>query len=69
MPAILSKSAESRWINNSITETDALDLLKPSPAGMLKAHTISPLINSRSMDRNTPEVIKPYLYESGNLLF
>jgi putative SOS response-associated peptidase YedK len=69
MPAILTKSAESRWINKSITETDALDLLKPSPDGMLKAHTISPLINSRSMDRNTPEVIKPYLYESGNLLF
>jgi len=69
MPAILSKSAETRWINNSIAESDALDLLKPSPDEMLKAHTIGPLINSRLMDRNTPEIIQPYIYPGENLLF
>ena len=69
MPAILSKSAETRWINNSITESDALDILKPLPDGILKAHTIGPLINSRSMDRNTPEIIQPYIYPGENLLF
>jgi putative SOS response-associated peptidase YedK len=69
MPVILSKSSEAKWIDLSIAEDDALKLLQPSPSEILKAHTISPLINSRSEDRNTPEVIQPYNYSSGNLLF
>ena len=69
MPVILSKSSEAQWIDLSITEDDALKLLQPSPSEILKAHTISPLINSRSEDRNTPEVIQPYNYSSENLLF
>jgi putative SOS response-associated peptidase YedK len=69
MPVILSKSSEALWIDLSIAEDDALKLLQPSPSEILKAHTISPLINSRSEDRNTPEVIQPYNYSSENLLF
>ena len=69
MPVILSKVSESKWIDLSTSEDDAHDLLKPCPSENLKAHTISPLINSRSSDRNTPGVIQPYNYTSGNLLF
>jgi putative SOS response-associated peptidase YedK len=69
MPVILNKSSETQWIDLSIAEADALKLLQPSPAETLKAHTISPLINSRTSDRNTAEVIRPYDYLSGKLLF
>ena len=69
MPVILNRSSETRWIDLSTSQKDALALLLPSPAGILKAHTISPLINDRSSDRNTPDVIQPYLYPEGNLLF
>jgi len=69
MPVILNKSAESRWIDLSTSQADALSLLYPSPSEILKAHTISPLVNSRSSNRNTEEVIQPYTYQSGNLLF
>jgi putative SOS response-associated peptidase YedK len=69
MPAILSSSAESQWIDLSLTKEDALKVLTPCPSDMLKAHTIGPLINSRTSDRNTPEVIRPYNYSIGNLLF
>jgi putative SOS response-associated peptidase YedK len=69
MPVILNRSAEVRWTDISISTDDALDLLHPAPSEILKAHTISPLINDRSVNRNTPEVIKPYSYQSGNLLF
>jgi putative SOS response-associated peptidase YedK len=69
MPVILNKSSETQWIDLSIAEADALKLLQPSPPEILKAHTISPLINSRTSDRNTAEVIKPYGYSSGNLSF
>lgn len=60
MPVILDKSTESKWIDLSISQTEALNLLKPCPSEILKAHTISDLVNNRSSDRNTPEVIKPY---------
>jgi len=69
MPVILNKSDENRWIDLSISQTDALSLLYPCPSEILKAHTISPLINDRSANRNTPELIQPYNYNSGNLLF
>jgi len=69
MPVILNKSSETGWIDLSTSEADALKMLSPSPSEILKAHTISPLINSRTFDRNTPELIKPYNYSSGNLLF
>jgi putative SOS response-associated peptidase YedK len=69
MPVILDRSSENQWIDLSISEADAFKLLQPSPPEILKAHIISPLINSRTSDRNTAEVIKPYDYPSGNMLF
>ncbi|MGC1389924.1 MAG: SOS response-associated peptidase [Bacteroidales bacterium] len=69
MPVILDKSSEKKWIDLSVSEADTVKMLQPSPSEILKAHTVSPLINARTMDRNTPEVIRPYSYESGNLLF
>ena len=69
MPAILAGNNESKWLNLSITSSDALSLLKPCSSEMLKAHTISPLVNDRTANRNTPEVIKQYDYKSGNQLF
>jgi putative SOS response-associated peptidase YedK len=68
MPAILERSDEKRWIDLSISSTDALNLLKPCPSELLKAHTISPLVNDRTANRNTEEVIKPYNYNSENFL-
>jgi putative SOS response-associated peptidase YedK len=69
MPVILNNSSEARWLDLSVTKEDALSFLIPCPSDILKAHTISPLINSRSSDRNTPELIQPYNYSTGNLLF
>jgi putative SOS response-associated peptidase YedK len=69
MPAILDKKSESLWIDLSLSPADALNLLKPSPSEILIAHTVGPLVNDRSANRNTPEVIRPYDYNKGNLLF
>ena len=69
MPVIFNKSSETRWIDLSTSQSDAIELLVPSPSEILKAYTISPLINDRSSNRNTPEVIKPYTYPGLNLLF
>jgi putative SOS response-associated peptidase YedK len=69
MPAILGREDETKWIDLSISQAEASGLLRPYPSELLKAHTISPLVNSRTENRNTPEVIKPYSYKSDNLLF
>lgn len=69
MPVILDRSAEFSWISKSSTLQEALDLLKPCPSDALRAHTISPLINDRKADRNVPEIIMPYAYNSGDKLF
>jgi putative SOS response-associated peptidase YedK len=60
MPVILEKDDEKIWIDEKTNPDDAFTLLKPCASEVLKAHTISNLINDKSADRNTPEVIKPY---------
>ena len=69
MPVILDKSDETRWINLSTSPADALHLLKPCPSGILKAHTIGPLVNDRTSNRNTPDVIRPFKWEANNRMF
>ena len=69
MPVILDKISERKWIDLSYSPDDASDLLKPLPDNILKAHTISPLVNNKNVNRNTPELIQPYSYKPDNLLF
>jgi putative SOS response-associated peptidase YedK len=69
MPVILSSEGEKKWIDLSTSTEDALDLLLPYRSEIIKAHPIGPLINSKSSDRNTPELIQPYNYSQENLLF
>ena len=69
MPVLFDKYSAASWIDLSTSLPDALSLLKPCSSEILKAHTISTLVNDRSTNRNTPEVIRPFEYRSGNLLF
>lgn len=69
MPAILSDNAIGQWLDPLSNAEELLALLKPAPEETLKAHTIGPLINDRSADRNRPELIAPYTWQSNNLLF
>lgn len=69
MPVILDEASEKLWTEQSSSLDSVLSLLKPCPSDILQAHTVSPLINDRSVNRNTPEVIKPYSYSAGNMLF
>jgi putative SOS response-associated peptidase YedK len=69
MPALLQKHDEYRWLDLTAELSDIKGLLKPSPEDFLKAHTIGPLINKRNADKNTPDIIRPYQYQSDNKLF
>ncbi len=68
MPAILSRTDEKKWIDLTLSSSEALSLLKPSPEDLLKAHTVGPLINNRTANRNTPDLIKPFSYNQDILL-
>ncbi len=69
MPVILNGSDERSWIDLSLPEDEALKMLTPCPSELLKAHTISDLVNDRHADRNTPEVISEYVRNKSNSLF
>jgi putative SOS response-associated peptidase YedK len=69
MPVILDRFTEKKWLDLSTSATDTLNILKPCPSEILKAHTISPLVNDRTSDRNTPDVIQPFIRRFDNLLF
>jgi putative SOS response-associated peptidase YedK len=69
MPVILDKPSQETWMNSSLALSEIREVLKPCPSMLLKAHTVGPLVNDRSSDRNTPEVIRPFHYNKGNVLF
>ena len=69
MPVILDKQAEKQWIDLETDKAQVFELLKPCPPEILKAHTISPLINEKAADRNRPELIRHYLWNIENILF
>lgn len=59
MPALLERNDEKIWLDPEASSEDIQALLKPSPVEILRAHIVGPLVNSRSADKNTPDVIKP----------
>jgi putative SOS response-associated peptidase YedK len=69
MPVILDKSNETKWIDLTIDKDLAMNLLSTYPSEILRAHTISDLINKKTIDKNTPEVIKPFNWDIQNTLF
>jgi putative SOS response-associated peptidase YedK len=69
MPVVLERSQESKWLDLTTPKEEALNLLKPYPSEVLKAHTISQLVNRNSAVRNSPDVIKPFNWNSESSLF
>jgi putative SOS response-associated peptidase YedK len=69
MPVILDRNNEKRWINPDTSPNEANSMIKPCPSEILKAHTISNLVNNKTANRNSPEVISPCKWENNSLLF
>jgi putative SOS response-associated peptidase YedK len=69
MPVILGRNDEKKWIDKVLSPADAMNMLKPCPSENLKAYTIGPLVNNKTVNRNTPELLKPYTWTSSTDLF
>ncbi len=69
MPVVLDRSDEKKWIDITFPPEKALEMLKPCPSEVLKAHTIGPLVNDKNANRNTPEIIREYNWTGNSSLF
>ena len=67
MPVILDRKSEYKWISLVTSADDAFAMLKPCSSDVLKAHIIGNLVNNRSANRNSPEVIRPYIKQNDSL--
>lgn len=50
MPVILPARKESEWLNTTLAVNKLLDLLKPYPANLMLAYSVSTLVNSPKND-------------------
>ena len=62
MPVILGNDGKNTWLNRDIPLLSALEVLKPFNEEEMKAHTVSPLISTKDVEKNVPDLIKPYQY-------
>ncbi len=72
MPVILTQGNEKSWIDEKTSISMYSNILKPLDDDKLQAYTVSPLVSNPRNNRNVPEVLKEYNYESAqqkNLFF
>jgi putative SOS response-associated peptidase YedK len=69
MPVLLEKNNEALWLDLSAGKDQLSRLLLSYPSTVLAAHTISDLVNRKLPERNSPEVIKPFIRTSETTLF
>lgn len=69
MPVVLDRNNEENWISPDSSPSLLSEMLRPCPADVLRAHTIGPLINDRTKVRNTPEIIREYIWDIPHTLF
>jgi putative SOS response-associated peptidase YedK len=69
MPVVLEKEKEALWLDLSAGSEQLDHLFEKYPSKILAAHTISDLVNRNVPERNSPEVIRPFIRPAQNTLF
>lgn len=67
MPVMLDPVNEKAWIDPDLSPEKAYDYLKPVDEQLMRYHTISKLISKRGVEKNIPELVKPFSYEDKGL--
>ena len=62
MPVILPREQERAWLDEGLSAAELLSLMKPLPAELMEAYTISRLITARGANHNCPEVQEAFVY-------
>lgn len=69
MPAILKPQNANLWLDKNLSITSFPEIIKPIEQELLKTYTVSSIIANARVNRNTPEVLKPYIYPNQQSLF
>jgi putative SOS response-associated peptidase YedK len=64
MPVILPNDREQEWIDPKVPADKALELLRPYNQEMMTAWTVSRLVSTPGANKNLPEVIEPYNWDT-----
>lgn len=67
MPVIIPEGNEDKWLFGKPGEIE--DFFKPPDDNMLIYHTVSPVLGKKDIEKNRPEIIKPYTYPEEPTLF
>ena len=67
MPVMLAEEDEKPWIDQDLPLERAIGHLRPISEERMSSHTISRLISKRGVEKNTPELVKPFSYEGNTL--
>jgi putative SOS response-associated peptidase YedK len=62
MPLILPAEQERRWLDGALSRGEVISLCVPCDGKLMKAHTVSRLVSSRTQDSNVPYVQKEFAY-------
>lgn len=63
MPVILHPDIEKEWLDKNTDQQQILDYLNPYDEKLMKAHTVSRKISMPGVEKNIPEIIKPFSYD------
>jgi len=67
MPLILGEENEKAWIDPDLPAEKAMGYLQPVDEKLMDSHTISKLISKRGVQKNTPDLVKPFSYQGNSL--
>lgn len=57
MPVFIDKENEKAWLDRNLSQSQVLELCRPSSDKNMDAYTISKLLTANDVDRNVPQVI------------
>lgn len=69
MPAMLQPHQAEAWLDPGLKTSEYTQVIKPMDQEFLKAYKVSPMVSNPSVNRNVPEVLKPYTYPEQTSLF
>ncbi len=69
MPAMLQPHQAEAWLDPGLKTSEYAQVIKPIEQDLLTAYTVSPLVSNPNVNRNVPDVLKPYTYPEQTSLF
>lgn len=64
MPVFIHPGDEKAWLNRDLSKADVMELCRPYDDPMMRAYTIGKMPTPKTIHPNSPEVLKPFNYNT-----